>query len=55
MQQKKKLSLATQIFIALVAGVDSIFDMGRTTANIPDNACCSIIVSNMEKKREAGR
>ena len=41
--------------IALVAGVDRIFDMGRTTVNITGDACCSIIVSNMEKKREAGR
>lgn len=35
--------------IALVAGVDRIFDMGRTTVNITGDACCSIIVSNMEK------
>ncbi len=41
--------------IALVAGVDRIFDMGHTTVNITGDACCSIIVSNMEKKREAGR
>lgn len=41
--------------IALVAGVDRIFDMGRTTVNITGDACCSIIVSNMERKREAGR
>lgn len=41
--------------IALVAGVDRIFDMGRTTVNITGDACCSIIVSNMEKRREAGR
>lgn len=39
--------------IALVAGVDRIFDMGRTTVNITGDACCSIIVSNMERKREA--
>ncbi len=41
--------------IALVAGVDRIFDMGRTTVNITGDACCSIIVSNMEKRRETGR
>ena len=37
--------------IALVAGVDRIFDMGRTTVNITGDACCSIIVSNLERKR----
>ena len=41
--------------IALVAGVDRIFDMGRTTVNITGDACCSIIVSNLERKREARR
>lgn len=39
--------------IALVAGVDRIFDMGRTTVNITGDACCSIVVNNLEKKREA--
>ena len=39
--------------IALVAGVDRIFDMGRTTVNITGDASCSIIVSNLEKRREA--
>ena len=38
--------------IALVAGVDRIFDMGRTTLNITGDASCAIIVSNMMKKRE---
>ena len=38
--------------IALVAGVDRIFDMGRTTVNITGDSCC-VIVSNLEKKREA--
>ncbi|MDO4522799.1 MAG: dicarboxylate/amino acid:cation symporter [Eubacteriales bacterium] len=41
--------------IALVAGVDRIFDMGRTTVNITGDACCSVIVNNLEKKREAKR
>ena len=36
--------------IALVAGVDRIFDMGRTTFNITGNAFCAIIISNMMKK-----
>ncbi len=31
--------------IALVAGVDRIFDMGRTTLNITGDASCTIIVS----------
>ena len=39
--------------IALVAGVDRIFDMGRTTVNITGDASCCMIVSNLEKKREA--
>ena len=39
--------------IALVAGVDRIFDMGRTTVNITGDASCCIVVSNLEKKREA--
>ena len=37
--------------IALVAGVDRIFDMGRTTVNITGDASCCVIVSNLEKKR----
>lgn len=39
--------------IALVAGVDRIFDMGRTTVNITGDASCCVIISNLEKKREA--
>ena len=39
--------------IALVAGVDRIFDMGRTTVNITGDASCCMIVSNLERKREA--
>ena len=37
--------------IALVAGVDRIFDMGRTTVNITGDAACAIIVSNIEEKK----
>ena len=37
--------------IALVAGVDRIFDMGRTVLNITGDASCSIIVSNLERKK----
>ena len=39
--------------IALVAGVDRIFDMGRTTLNITGDASCTIIVANLLKKRDA--
>ena len=41
--------------IALVAGVDRIFDMGRTTVNITGDASCCIIVSNLERKKEQRR
>lgn len=39
--------------IALVAGIDRIFDMGRTTVNITGDAACAIIVSKMEDRKEA--
>lgn len=48
--EKKPLPFAMKIFIALVAGVDRIFDMGRTTLNITGDAFCAIIISNMMKK-----
>ena len=35
-----------------VAGVDRIFDMGRTTVNITGDAACTMVVSNMEAKKE---
>ena len=37
--------------IALVAGVDRIFDMGRTTVNITGDAACAICVSEMERRK----
>ncbi len=37
--------------IALVAGVDRIFDMGRTTLNITGDASCAIIVSKLLEKK----
>lgn len=37
--------------IALVAGVDRIFDMGRTVVNITGDASCTVIVSNLEAKK----
>lgn len=38
--------------IALVAGVDRIFDMGRTTVNITGDSACAIIVSKLEERKE---
>jgi len=37
--------------IALVAGIDRIFDMGRTTVNITGDAACAVIVSKLEEKK----
>ncbi len=37
--------------IALVAGVDRIFDMGRTTVNITGDASCAVIVSALQRKK----
>ena len=37
--------------IALVAGVDRIFDMGRTTVNITGDASCAVVVSNLLKNK----
>lgn len=39
--------------IALVAGVDRIFDMGRTVVNITGDAACAVIVSNLEDKKDS--
>ena len=38
--------------IALVAGVDRIFDMGRTVVNITGDASCAVVVSRLQKKGE---
>jgi len=38
--------------IALVAGVDRIFDMGRTVVNITGDAACTLVVSNLEKRKK---
>ena len=38
--------------IALVAGVDRIFDMGRTVLNITGDASCAVIISKMENHKE---
>ena len=37
--------------IALVAGVDRIFDMGRTVVNITGDASCAIVVSEMQRRK----
>lgn len=34
--------------IALVAGIDRIFDMGRTTVNITGDAACALVISRYE-------
>ena len=38
--------------IALIAGVDRIFDMGRTVCNITGDAACACVVNAMEEKKE---
>ena len=38
--------------IALVAGVDRIFDMGRTVVNITGDAACAVCVSALENKKK---
>ena len=39
--------------IALVIGVDKIFDMGRTTLNITGDATCAIWISRLEQRKAA--
>ncbi len=39
--------------IALVAGVDRIFDMGRTTVNITGDSACAVVVSELQRRRAA--
>ena len=39
--------------IAIIAGVDKIFDMGRTTLNITGDATCAIWISKLEQKKAA--
>jgi Na+/H+-dicarboxylate symporter len=41
--------------IAIIAGVDKIFDMGRTTLNITGDATCTVWISRMEQKKKAAR
>ena len=37
--------------IAIIAGVDKIFDMGRTALNITGDATCALFVSKMDQKK----
>lgn len=39
--------------IALVFGIDRIFDMGRTTVNITGDASCAVIVSRLQRRHQA--
>lgn len=39
--------------IAIIAGVDKIFDMGRTALNITGDATCALWVSKVEQKKAA--
>ena len=39
--------------IAIIAGIDKIFDMGRTTLNITGDASCAIWISKLEQKKAA--
>ena len=41
--------------IAIIAGVDKIFDMGRTTLNITGDATCAVWVSRLEQKKKAAK
>lgn len=39
--------------IAIVAGIDRLFDMGRTTLNVVGDVVGVVVVDNLEKRREA--
>ena len=39
--------------IAIIAGVDKIFDMGRTALNITGDATCALWISKLEQKKSA--
>ncbi|GLF91254.1 hypothetical protein Saga11_25130 [Bacillus safensis] len=38
--------------IALILGIDSLLNMERTVVNIPGDAACAVIVTEIEKKHE---
>ena len=39
--------------IAIIAGVDKLFDMGRTTLNITGDATCAMWISKVERNKKA--
>ena len=39
--------------IAIIAGVDKLFDMGRTTLNITGDATCALFISRLEREKKA--
>ena len=39
--------------IAIIAGVDKLFDMGRTTLNITGDATCAMWISRQEQRKQA--
>ena len=39
--------------IAIIAGVDKLFDMGRTTLNITGDATCAMWISKLERNKKA--
>ena len=41
--------------IAIIAGVDKLFDMGRTTLNITGDATAAMWVSKVERKKQAAK
>ena len=38
--------------IAIIAGVDKLFDMGRTTLNITGDATCAMFISRLEREKK---
>ena len=38
--------------IALVAGIDRVFDMGRTMVNITGDASCTVVISELERYKQ---
>ena len=39
--------------IAIIAGVDKLFDMGRTALNITGDATCALWISKLERAKKA--
>ena len=39
--------------IAIIAGVDKLFDLGRTTLNITGDATCALFISRIEREKKA--